>query len=88
MKFVIGIPWQNVSTKACFCINPGMGVLNNTFLSSTEFVTPTQAPLGPEMPYAITGHCIIKIDESTVMLTGGRYCEKSDGSSIILRLVT
>ena len=60
---------------------------NNTFLSSTEFVTPTQALMGPEMPYAITGHCIIKIDESTVILTGGRYCEKSDGSEIILGLL-
>ena len=57
---------------------------NNTVLYSTEFVTPTQSIMGPEIPYAMAGHCIIKISDSTVMFTGGayRYNTETEGSEI------
>ena len=44
------------------------------FLSATEYFTPGQNPAstyGPELPYSVVYHCMVAINDTTLLLTGG-----------------
>ena len=41
-------------------------------LNRTEFINLTQTYPGPDLPYPVYGHCLIKTSSDDFMLTGGR----------------
>jgi hypothetical protein len=42
-------------------------------LATTEIVTLTGSKFGPDLPYALYDHCMVKINEGTIMMTGGEH---------------
>ena len=42
------------------------------YLKSTEFVFVNQPPIeGPDLPFAISGHCMVQVDARTIFIVGG-----------------
>ena len=37
----------------------------------TEILSETQVFPGPDLPYPVRGHCILKVSEETILITGG-----------------
>ncbi len=52
-------------------ITGGQGPSGGPNLESTEYVTLEGSTPGPDLPNPTYGHCLIQVDESTVMLVGG-----------------
>ena len=44
---------------------------NLEFLSSTELIGPSGPVPGPELPIEVEQHCLVRLDETRVMLIGG-----------------
>ena len=44
----------------------------------TEILSETQVSTGPDLPYPVRGHCIVKVSEETVLLTGGASNAKTN----------
>ena len=44
---------------------------NVQWLSSSELIGPGGASEGPELPIELTQHCMVRLDESRVMMIGG-----------------
>jgi hypothetical protein len=50
------------------------GKNGNGFLQTSEFVSIGQPSVqGPDLPYAVAGHCIVVVNSSTALLCGGGY---------------
>ena len=47
------------------------GYGNEEYLNRTEFINLTQTYPGPDLPYSVEGHCLIKTGNDDFMLTGG-----------------
>ena len=45
---------------------------SGNYLKSTEFVFVNQPPIeGPNLPFAISGHCMVQTDPNTLFIIGG-----------------
>ena len=44
---------------------------DSEYLDSTEYISTTSVTPGPDLPYPVKGHCMIKIHDDLMMLTGG-----------------
>jgi hypothetical protein len=54
------------------------GVNGNVYLQTSEFVSIGQPSVkGPDLPYAVYGHCLVGVNSSTALLCGG---ENSGGA--------
>jgi hypothetical protein len=50
------------------------GSNGNGFLQTSEFVSIGQPSVqGPDLPYAVAGHCLVGVNSSTALLCGGDY---------------
>ena len=47
------------------------GYGNEEYLNRTEFINLTQTYPGPDLPFPVEGHCLIKTGNDDFMLTGG-----------------
>ena len=51
---------------------------NDTALSTTEFISVDRgSTLGPELPFSIRGHCMIKLSDNTIYVIGGYQRNKA-----------
>ena len=41
------------------------------YLKRTEFVTKNEQWNGPDLPLELRGHCMVKVDEDSILVTGG-----------------
>jgi hypothetical protein len=48
------------------------GWFNDVYLQTSEYVSIGQAAVkGPDLPYAVTEHCLVRVNSSTALLCGG-----------------
>ena len=51
---------------------------NDTALATTEFISVDRGPtLGPELPFSIRGHCMIKLSDNSIYVIGGYQKNKA-----------
>ena len=54
-------------------VTGGFSKIDNTHINGTEFVSLEGSRPGPMLPINVADHCVIKIDNETLLLTGGSH---------------
>ncbi len=71
------VVWSNKGHQDVLWVTGGR-YHNECASISTEYVTldSNQTTYGPDLPMALSGHCLVKLDSENVLLVGGKRSEK------------
>ena len=62
------------------------GKNDGTALSSTEYVTLDGSTKGINLPFTVSGHCMVKLDETVILLVGGEQDEKISEKTYVINV--